>query len=272
MIATARKKVFGLMEKKRDPDKGLSASGCYFAEMNLMKKTDLTKELKAYYAAKGEPECSLTGPGEFLSLTGKGDPWGKDCTERIHALYATAFEIRRISREAGSDFVMPKLESLWDFPDASPEGCSLAEMSLRVPRDQWGYCLMFRMPAFVITEQVARAKHLVAEAKGMALALEIELHARLPERVVQLLHEGPFEKEPASLKRMELFMEEKGLLKDGPRHEIHLTRFMRTGPEKLRTILRIPVRKKPSGLGKEAWLPETTGEEVLQPAYSRPHA
>jgi hypothetical protein len=73
---------------------------------------------------------------------------------------------------------------------------------------------------------------------------------------VQLLHTGPFDTEPESLSRMKRFMDERSLGRNGPHHEIYLSDFRRTGPEKLRTILREPV--KPAAAGELSALRQTS--------------
>lgn len=212
-----------------------------------MEKTDLVKTCKPYYSAKVKPEYRSTEPGEFLSITGRGDPGEADYAERIRTLYATAFEIRKISRVDGLDFVVPSLEVLWDFPCTGLKAISLAEVSLRVPPKDWGYCLMLRMPRFVTKTQVARATRQVALSEGLMLAGEIELHARLEERVVQVLHRGAPAGKHLSVARIEAFMREKCLLQDGLHHEIYLTDPGDTDSARMRTIIRIPVKRKATG-------------------------
>ena len=59
---------------------------------------------------------------------------------------------------------------------------------------------------------------------------------------MQILHKGPFDKEPDTLKKLEAFMEVINLRRNGRHHEIYLSDFRKTPPEKLKTILREPVR------------------------------
>ncbi len=54
------------------------------------------------------------------------------------------------------------------------------------------------------------------------------------------MHIGPFSEEPATLQKLNQFMQEKGMLKNGLHHEIYLSDFRTTAPEKLKTILREP--------------------------------
>lgn len=60
-------------------------------------------------------------------------------------------------------------------------------------------------------------------------------------KVVQMLHVGPFDKEPETLQKIDEFMMNHNLKRAGLHHEIYLSDFNKTAPEKLKTILREPV-------------------------------
>ena len=64
---------------------------------------------------------------------------------------------------------------------------------------------------------------------------------------VQALHVGPYDDEPATVKKLHELMADKGLQLDindhRHHHEIYLSDPRRSQPEKLRTIIRIPVKK-----------------------------
>lgn len=66
-----------------------------------MKKLDLTKLYKSYYRARTTPELVNIEPAHFLSLTGKGDPSGKPFSEKLQALYATAYTIKFAHKQSG---------------------------------------------------------------------------------------------------------------------------------------------------------------------------
>ncbi|WP_229201303.1 GyrI-like domain-containing protein [Arcticibacterium luteifluviistationis] len=61
-------------------------------------------------------------------------------------------------------------------------------------------------------------------------------------KCVQMLHVGSFDTEPESLAKIQVFCKEHGFKKNGEHHEIYLSDFRKTAPEKLKTILREPVR------------------------------
>lgn len=63
-----------------------------------------------------------------------------------------------------------------------------------------------------------------------------------------MMHIGPYDDEPASVVLMETLLEEQGYVTDFElgrlHHEIYLSDARRTAPEKLKTVIRHPVRKK----------------------------
>ena len=104
---------------------------------------------------------------------------------------------------------------------------------------------MLRMPGFVTKAMVDLATRQV-RAEGLALAAEVELHARLAERVVQVLHRGSALQKPLSLERLDIFMRENCLVQDGPCHEIYLS-DPGDDVSAMRIIIRLPVRKQGAG-------------------------
>jgi len=211
-----------------------------------MVKTDLLRTFKPYYTAKPKPGLKLTEAGEFLSIIGTGDAPGPGYTERIRTLRAVALELRKLSRVAGVDFVVPRLEVLWDFSPARPVNDTPGEASSGMPRAKRGYCLMLRMPCFVTRALAAQAARQVA-TEGLPLAIEVELHARLGERVVQVLHRGTPGDKPRCMERLEAFMRDIGLVQDGPYHEIYLMDPVDGNARATRTIIRVPVKKQGQG-------------------------
>jgi hypothetical protein len=207
-----------------------------------MKKLDLTKHYKTYYSAKNQPQLLDIEAAQFLSITGKGDPSEKPYLDKIQALYASAYTLKFLNKAQGKDFVVAKLEGLWNFDEKKYANLSIYDAPVKVPRSEWEYRMLIRMPEYVTKEQVTASTLQVAEEKQIQLATEVELYGMKEGKVVQMLHNGPFINEPETLTQMMEFMEEKGLQKNGWHHEIYLSDFNRTPAEKLRTILREPVK------------------------------
>ncbi|MNX91758.1 Bacterial transcription activator, effector binding domain [compost metagenome] len=207
-----------------------------------MEKLDLTKQYKAYYTAGNEPQLLEIPPAQFLSISGKGDPSEKPYLEKIQALYGTAYTLKFMNKALGKDFVVAKLEGLWKFDTEKYPGLTMEEAPLKVPRSEWNYRMLIRMPDYVTAGQLEKAIQQIIAKKQIQLANDVELHQMQEGKVVQMLHIGPFANEPETLQKMMEFIQEKNLQKNGDHHEIYLSDFNKTAPEKLRTILREPVK------------------------------
>ncbi|MEN7550694.1 GyrI-like domain-containing protein [Rapidithrix thailandica] len=206
-----------------------------------MEKTDLKKLFKNYYNASTQPELVSFGKAEFLSITGKGDPSSSSFKNSIQALYSVAYGIKFHYKSQGKDFVVAKLEGLWWFDNKRFGQPSMREAPLKVPRDEWQWRLLIRIPEYVEESQIQLCKEKVMQKKGLPLTDAVEYFEMGKGQFVQVLHQGPFDKEPESLAKLEAFMTQKRLKKAGLHHEIYLSDFTKTAPEKLKTILREPV-------------------------------
>jgi len=207
-----------------------------------MEKLDLTKEYKSYYTAKPKPEITTVEEAQFLSIVGKGDPSDKLFAENIEALYSVAYTIKFAFKALNKDFVVAKLEGLWWFDETNYKNISIAESPQLIPRSEWEYRLLIRLPEFVSKTDIDTAIKIVLDKKWIQKAKLIELFKMNEGKVVQMLHVGPFDKEPETLKVMMEFIHEHKFLKNGFHHEIYLSDFRKTEPAKLKTILREPVK------------------------------
>jgi hypothetical protein len=207
-----------------------------------MEKLDLTKKYKAYFTAKTKPELVHIEHAQFISICGKGDPSDKPFAANIEALYSTAYTIKFQCKEKDKDFVVSKLEGLWWFDEKKFASQSIATAPTDIPRSEWEYRLLIRMPDFVSKKDIDKAKEAVIAKKGIQMAAAIEYFTMAEGKSVQVLHVGPFSKEPETLQQIAAFVEDKKLIKNGLHHEIYLSDFRKTAPNKLKTILREPVK------------------------------
>ncbi len=199
-------------------------------------KLDLTKVYESYYTAKITPEIVEIGEGRFLTIEGKGAPDGSEFQTKVSALYSLAYGIKMLMKREGKDFTVAKLEDLWWVDSDKPW--------YEVPRDEWRWKLLIRQPDFVTKEIVERAREEVIERKKMEFVNEVEFEKMREGKCVQILHLGPYSKEPESLAKMKRLMEENNLVPNGRHHEICLVMaYPRKVPEeRLKTILRHSVR------------------------------
>lgn len=207
-----------------------------------MEKLDLTKEYKSYYTAKNEPEIIFIDPVQYISICGKGDPNGKPFEEHIEALYPTAYALKFMYKAKGKDFVVAKLEALWWFDQQENKEVDMVSTPGTVPRSEWEYRLLIRLPDFVVKSDLDLARNETYKKKGAELINQVEYFQMSEGKCVQMMHIGPFTTEPESLQKILDFCDENKLAKNGKHHEIYLSDFRKTEPEKLKTILREPVK------------------------------
>ncbi|UBM59894.1 GyrI-like domain-containing protein [Marinilongibacter aquaticus] len=209
-----------------------------------MNKLDLKKVFKTYYNAKFKPELVQIASAQYLSVCGKGDPSSEEFAKKVEALYASAYTLKFRFKGEQMDFVVPKLEGLWWYDENKYPSKDYRGAVEEVPRDEWEYRLLIRLPDFVKEADVLWAKSAVWERKQLNFARELEFFTQEEGLCVQIMHLGPFSDEWVSLQKIVDFMEEQGLLRNGFHHEIYLSDYRKTPMDKLKTILREPVRKK----------------------------
>ncbi len=202
----------------------------------------MTTTYKPYYTAAAMPELVEFGTARYLAILGKGDPSGADFSEKIQALYSTAYAVKFHWKGRGQDFAVAKLEGQWWFDEVRFGSPSIAEAPQKIPRSEWEFRLLVRLPDFVGKTEVDACVKEVEEKKGIAHAAEVHFFEMTEGKCVQMMHVGPFSTEPSSLLRLQVFCDERGLAKNGLHHEIYLSDFRKTAPEKLKTILREPVK------------------------------
>ena len=114
-----------------------------------MEKLDLSKKYRSYYQAKTTVEELVIEEAGYLAIEGKGDPSAAEFSRNIEALYGIAYAIKFLCKDQGNDFVVPKLEGNWWYDENKYARLSPEHAALEVPRSEWQYQLMIRMPDFV---------------------------------------------------------------------------------------------------------------------------
>ena len=205
-----------------------------------MEKTDLKRDWKRFYNP-GRKDFEIVDVPEFtfLMVDGQGDPnTAQSYADAIQALYAVAYGLKfSCKTQLEKDFVVAPLEGLWwaDSPDA---------FHRQLDKDSWKWTAMIHMPEWITSELFAAAVE-QAEAKKNLPALPLmRLEVYCEGLAVQILHIGPYVEEgPTLLKLHEEFLPANNLVEAGLHHEIYLSDPRRTAPEKMKTVLRQPVRR-----------------------------
>jgi hypothetical protein len=135
---------------------------------------------------------------------------------------------------SGEDYAVGKLEAQW-WTDGGLDFANL-------PRDQWRWNLLIRTPDFIRARDPRQAVAvLLKRGKGEDVK-RVRLESLAEGQCVQMLHVGPYERECETIAAMQAFAGKKQLEFSGRHHEIYLSDPRRVPPERLKTILRHPVR------------------------------
>ena len=198
-------------------------------------KVDLKRAEKAYYSApQGDWADTVVPSYSYLMVDGQGSPGdGADYARALGVLYPLAYAVKFHSkRELGRDYAVPPLEGLWWADDRSA-------FTQAGRRDEWRWTLMQMVPQWITADHVAAAR--TSKAKTDTSAVRLGRHE--DGRSLSILHVGSFADEAPVLHRLHhAVMPAQGLAFNGEHHEIYLSDPRRTPPDKLRTILRQPVR------------------------------
>jgi hypothetical protein len=204
-----------------------------------MEKLDLIKQRKSLYAPSPKAPVIVDVPSfNFLMIDGHGDPnTSTDYAQALSALFTSSYTLKfDVKKILGIDYHVMPLEGLWwagdmnvftDTPDKS----------------SWDWTMMMVQPECVTPELFAAVGAQVAKKIGAGLLRRLRFESYQEGPSVQLMHIGPFAAEGPNIARMHAFAKEQGYVQSGKHHEIYLSDFRRTAPEKLKTVLRQPIRK-----------------------------
>ena len=184
----------------------------------------------------------------FIQVEGSGDPNSSvEYKKSIEILYGLSYGIK-MSKMGGTylkgyfDYVVPPLEGLWWCQQEVFDGKNIKD------KEKLNWISMIRQPEFVDEQIFEWAK---GELKKKKLEIDFsktKLVTWAEGLCCQIMHVGPYDAEAASIERMEAYMQEQGyetdINTDRKHHEIYLGDPRKTRPDRLRTILRHPVRKK----------------------------
>lgn len=245
---------------------------------------DFKREFRDLYQPKTTPSLVDVPAMTFAAVAGTGDPneEGGAYGRALELLYAFSYAVKMSKKgtwqPAGYfDYVVPPLEGLWWGGEGAFDGASIADKSAL------SWISLIRQPDFVTPEVFSRVCEMVA-AKKPALAgalssgaLRLVRFAEGP--CAQVMHIGPYDDEPPTVAALAAFIVENGLVTDiaeggeSPEghaatrafdaeallaaldadgavpsvrlhHELYLGDPRKSGPEKLKTVIRHPVRRR----------------------------
>ena len=207
---------------------------------------DFKKEYKEFYMPKGKPEIVTVPAMNYIAVRGSGNPneEGGDYKKSIELLYGIAYTIKMSKKgdhkiEGYFDYVVPPLEGFW-WQDGV-DGIDYSH------KENFQWISAIRLPDFVTRSDFEWAIEEATRKKKMDFS-NVEFLPVEEGLCVQCMHTGSYDDEPATVSMMHEFIESQGYTLDITdkrlHHEIYLSDARKVAPEKLKTVIRHPIRKK----------------------------
>lgn len=214
----------------------------------VTKKFDFKKAYKEFYLPSQNPHIIDVPKMNFIAVLGKGNPNDEkgEYKEAIGLLYGIAFTIKMSYKsdhkiQGFYDYVVPPLEGFW---------WQSGEKEIDYKhKERFEWISLIRLPDFItklefnwaITEATEKKKTDFSKVKFLTYTEGL---------CIQCMHIGPYDNEPETINKMKKFAEESeyeidiDLSSGRYHHEIYLSDARRCQQEKLKTVIRIPIKKK----------------------------
>ena len=207
---------------------------------------DFKKEYKELYKPKAKPSIINVEQANFIAVRGVGDPNAENSEykQSISLLYPIAYAIKMSKKgdykiDGYFDFVVPPLEGFW-----WQEGIKGVDYA---NKDSFNFISLIRMPDFVTKEVFEWAIEETTRKKKEDFS-KVEFFTYDEGLCVQCMHIGPYNDEPITVEAMHEYMIEQGyeldITDERFHHEVYISDVRKTSPEKLKTVLRHPIKKK----------------------------
>ena len=206
---------------------------------------DYKKEYKEFYLPSAKPQIVSVPQMQFVSISGKGNPNDEagEYKAALAVLYAISYTIKMSKMgdhriEGYFDYVVPPLEGFW-YQDGI-DGIDYGR------KDLFCWNSVIRLPDFVTQKDFDWAREQAAAKKGID-STRAKLIKITEGECVQIMHLGSYDDEPATVKLMDEFALTNGYELDFSNgrlhHEIYLSDPRKNVSEKLKTVIRHPVKK-----------------------------
>ncbi|MGN0518800.1 MAG: GyrI-like domain-containing protein [Acutalibacteraceae bacterium] len=206
---------------------------------------DYKKEYKEFYMPKNKPSIVNVPKMNYIAVQGKGNPNDEngEYKQSIGLLYGIAFTIKMSKKtdhriEGFFDYVVPPLEGFW-WQDGV-QGIDYSD------KDSFKFISVIRLPDFVTEDDFLWAVTEATKKKKTDFS-KVKFFSYDEGLCVQCMHIGPYDDEPATVALMHEYTEAEGYTVDitdkRMHHEIYLSDARRVAPERLKTVIRHPIRK-----------------------------
>ena len=206
---------------------------------------DYKKEYKEFYVPANKPSIIIVPKMNYIAVRGKGNPNDEngEYKNSIGLLYAIAFTIKMSYKGSHKidgyfEYVVPPLEGFW-----WQEGSDTIDYA---NKNGFNFISLIRLPDFVTEADFDWAVQ-EATKKKKADFSKVEFLTYDEGVCVQCMHLGSYDDEPKTVALMHEYMAANGYVLDISEsryhHEIYLSDPRKCAGEKLKTVVRHPIKK-----------------------------
>ncbi len=204
-------------------------------------KIDYKKDFKYLFSPSAkEPEIVEVPDFKYIMIDGKGYPGtSKDFQDKIQVLYGLSYTIKfmlKLDKIDPLDYTVPPLSGLYYADDMKvfvEEG----------RREEWEWTVMILQPDRVTEAIFEKAKEQLVRKKNLPFIDKAYLQIYKEGLSAQIMHLGPYDQEAPTIEKLHTFFQSKGYTFNGKHHEIYLSDPRRGKPEKIKTVIRQPIKK-----------------------------
>lgn len=206
---------------------------------------DFKKEYREFYMPKSKPQIVDVPTANYIAVRGKGDPNSEDgeYKKAMSVLYSVAYTLKMSYKtdhriDGFFEYVVPPLEGFWWQENGKPIDYG--------NKDDFRWISMIRLPDFITEKDFRWAVETATQKKKLDCSAA-EFLTVTEGLCVQIMHIGAFDDEPESIAIMDEYLRENGYENDisetRMHHEIYLSDARKVAPEKLKTVIRHPLRR-----------------------------
>jgi len=174
----------------------------------------------------------------FLMVDGAGNPnTAQEYKDSVEALYSVSYALKFMIKkgEAAVDYGVMPLEGLWWADD-------MTQFSVE-NKDIWKWTAMIVQPEYVTKDVFMKAIEQVRKRKSLPALPKMRFESFHEGLAAQIMHLGPYSDEDPTIEKLHNFIGKQGHELREKHHEIYLTDPQKSAPEKMKTVIRQPVKR-----------------------------
>ncbi len=199
-------------------------------------KIDLKKELRQLYNPSAKEVSTVDVPEmNFLMVDGQGAPSSTEYMQSIEALFTVSYTLKFMVKKAKSiDYAVMPLEGLWWMDN-------MAEFSTE-RKDEWKWTSMIMQLQYVKEADVKATIEQARKKKDLPAIDKIRFESFKEGLSAQIFYVGPYSEEGSTVAKIHDYIHKSGHQLSGKHHEIYLNNAAKVAPEKLKTVIRQPMK------------------------------